>query len=240
MKTTTENFRLFLLPEVEERIRHYVALAGGEVSGLGLAEEVDGGFLVTDVFLPRQECTPGGTELDQEWVAALLVTLEEEGRDSGGLKFWWHSHGNMGVFWSQTDEECIGGLANDNYFLSLVTNKAGDLLARLDLFGPVRVVVDQVPVVVRGRDAGLLEACRREFEERVKELPGPLACSPQLPLRERFGHEDDMFLDHWAAADFNDAGPFLQVEELEALFSEGEITWEEYCKRLKSLEAIHE
>jgi len=235
MKSKTDNFRLFLLPEVEERIRHYVALASGEVSGLGLVEEVDGGFLVTDVFLPRQECTPGGTELDQDWVAALLVTLEEEGRDSGGLKFWWHSHAGMGVFWSQTDEQCIAGLANDNYYISLVTNKAGDVLARLDIFNPLRVTLDEVPVVVRGRDDGLMARCRKEFEERVVELAGPVLRSPLLPLRGRFGCDDDILLDHWAAADFEDPGPFSRVEELETRFAEGEITWEEYCERLHAL-----
>ena len=234
MKTMSEQFRLFLLPEVEERIRHYVALASGEVSGLGLVELVRGGFLVTEVFLPRQDSTPGGTELDQDAVAALMVTLEEAGKDSGELMFWWHSHGNMNAFWSQTDEECIAGLANDNYYISLVTNKAGDMLARLDIFKPVRVTIDQVPVSIRGEDAGLLEQCRKEFADRVTELPGVVAHGRGgFPFQGDFG--DDLLLQHWASADFEDPGTFSHVEELEALFAEGEITWEEYSKRMREL-----
>jgi len=239
MNTKSEKFRLLLLPEVEQRIRHFTALAAGEVSGLGLVDEVDGGFLVTQVFLPRQECTPGGTELDQDWVAALLVTLEEEGIDSGQLRCWYHSHSSLNVFWSPTDEECIAGLVNDNYFLSLVVNKAGDMLARLDIFKPVRVTIDDVPVVVRGRDDRLLEQCRKEFADKVTELPGVVARGIGAPALQG-GFVDDLLLPHWAAGDFEDPGPFSHIEELEALFAEGEITWEEYCKRLKGLEVINE
>ena len=170
MKTKAQRFRLWLLPEVEERIRHYTSLAAGEVSGLGLVEEVDGGFLVTRVFLPRQQCTHGGTELDQKSIAEILVGLEDEGIDSGTLKFWFHSHGNLDVFWSSTDEDCIAGLANDNYFVSLVVNKAGDSLSRLDLFRPVRVTIDNVPIGIRGHDLGLLEVCKAEVEENVTEI----------------------------------------------------------------------
>jgi hypothetical protein len=146
MKITAEDIRLYLLPEVEERMRHYTNLAAGEVSGLGTVEQFDGGFLVTDLFLPKQSCSPGGTELDQESVATLLMELDDAGADAGSLRFWWHSHGSMDVFWSRTDEECIDNLANGDYVLSLVTNKKGHTLARLDIFKPVRVTVDQVPV----------------------------------------------------------------------------------------------
>ena len=238
MKMNSDSFRLFLLPEVEEKIRHYTALAAGEVSGLGLVEEVEGGFLVTRIFLPRQECSPGGTELDQDWVAALLVTLEEEGIDSGKLRCWFHSHSSFNVFWSPTNEECITGLANDNYYISLVVNKAGDMLARLDIFKPVRVTIDSVPVVVRGEDTRLLEQCRTEFAERVTELPGIVAQGRGgSPFRRDFG--DDLFLPHWSAGDFEEPGPFSQVQELEMCFAEGELTWEEYCTRLKELEVMN-
>ena len=229
MKTITEKFRLWLLPEVEERIRHYVSLASGEVSGLGLVDEVEGGFLLTQVFLPRQECTAGGTELDQDWVAALMVTLEEEGIDSGKMKCWYHSHGSLDVFWSNTDHECVAGLANDNYFLSLVVNKAGDMLARLDVFRPVRITIDDVPVAVRSQGSDLLDSCRKEFEDRVKEVPGVLTARfPRLV-------GDDMLLPLWAGDDFADPGPFLHISQLEDAYADGEITWQEYNSRLREM-----
>jgi hypothetical protein len=186
MKITAEDIRFYLLPEVEERMRHYTNLAAGEVSGLGTVEEFDGGFLVTDLFLPKQTCSPGGTDLDQESVATLIMELDQAGKDPGALRFWWHSHGNLDVFWSGTDEQCINNLANGDYVLSLVTNKRGDVLARLDIFRPVRVTLDKVPVSVRSAGESLRERCREEIMQKVENVPVPFALD-RFPRREVLG-----------------------------------------------------
>jgi hypothetical protein len=221
MKITAEDIRLYLLPEVEERMRHYTNLAAGEVSGLGTVEQFDGGFLVTDLFLPKQSCSPGGTELDQESVATLLMELDDAGADAGSLRFWWHSHGSMDVFWSRTDEECIDNLANGDYVLSLVTNKKGHTLARLDIFKPVRVTVDQVPVSVRSTGDALLDACRQEVLDKVENMPIPFG-----PLR--FPQRGPELLSGWG--DVRD-----EMDELEEQFMSGEMTWQEYEDRLREV-----
>ena len=221
MKLTAEDIRLYLLPEVEERIRHYTQLAAGEVSGLGTVEEYDEGFLVTDIFLPKQSCSPGGTELDQESVATLIMELDQAGADAGSLRFWWHSHGSLDVFWSGTDESCINNLANGDYVLSLVTNKRNQLLARLDIFKPVRLTVDHLPVSVRSVGESLRDQCRTEIRQRVENVPVPFA-----PVR------------------FPDRGPELlpgwgevvdEFDELEEQFMAGEMTWQEYEDRLREV-----
>ena len=222
MKLTANDIRLYLLPEVEERIRHYTTLATGEVSGLGTLEEFDGGFLVNDIFLPRQECSPGGTELDQESVATLLLELDNAGTDSGTLRFWWHSHGDLEVFWSHTDEECINNLANGDYVLSLVTNKKGNILARLDIFQPVRLTVDQLPVSVRSTGLTLLDACRQEVQAKVADRPIPFATPGRLIQRE-----PDLFPTWHHVGD--------ELDELEEQFMAGELTWQEYEDRSREV-----
>ncbi|MBM4355533.1 MAG: hypothetical protein FJ109_17380 [Deltaproteobacteria bacterium] len=225
MKLSAEQIRLYLLPEVEERIRHYTRLAAGEVSGLGTVEEFDGGFLVTDLYLPKQACTPAGTELDQEAVATLMLELDNSGKDPGGLRFWWHSHADMNTFWSKTDEQCIENLANGDYVLSLVTNKRGSMLARLDIFRPVRVTLDDIPVGVRTRDLGLLESCRKELLERVNDSPIPFwapGSHPMAPRREVFLTEPT-----------SDLGPVPDIDELDEQYLAGELAWEEYMDRVE-------
>jgi hypothetical protein len=222
MKLTADDIRLYLLPEVEERMRHYTNLAAGEVSGLGTVEQFDGGFLVTDIFLPRQECSQGGTELDQESVATLLMELDNAGQDPGALKFWWHSHGGLDTFWSRTDEECIDNLANGDYLLSLVTNKRGNVLARLDIFKPVRVTIDQVPVSVRSTGVALLDTCRQEIRDNVNNIPFPFAPAINFPARE-----PELF-PHWGEVQDD-------LEELEEQFMAGELTWQEYEERLREV-----
>jgi hypothetical protein len=225
MKIKADAIRLFLLPEVEERIRHYTALAQGEISGLGIIEEDDRGFLVTDLFLPAQSCSNAGTEIDQEAIATLLLELDRSGRDPGALRFWWHSHGTMDTFWSGTDEQCIQNLANGDYVLSLVTNKRGHLLARLDIFQPVRLAVDDIEVAVRARSDGLLDQCRQEVKTRVHEQ---ILTPYLLSGARRSLHVPEPDLDEvWAWGS--------ELSELEELFYGGEITWMEYQERLQEL-----
>lgn len=231
MKIRADHVRLFLLPAVEERMRHYTDLANGEISGLGTIEEFDGGFLVDQVFLPKQSCTPAGTTLDEDAVATLLMEMEAAGEDSGRIRFWFHSHSHHDVFWSQTDEECIEGLANGDYVLSLVTNKRGHTLARLDIFQPVRMTVDDIPVSIRTLDDGLRDICQAEITERVSEAP------LWSPMMQKHPARQGLLLDHWADQ------PFDAVDEMEFLreqFQAGEISSSEYQKCLDELGAFHD
>ena len=221
MRLTNEGIRLYLLPEVEERIRHYTELAAGEVSGLGTVEEFDGGFLVTDIFLPRQSCSAGGTELGQESVATLIMELDQAGVDSGMLRFWFHSHSALDVFWSGTDEQCIDNLANGDYVLSLVTNKKGHLLARLDIFKPVRLTVDHLPVSVRSAGESLREKCRDEISEKVENIPIPFVPT-------RFPQRGPELLPAWGEV-------HSEFDEIEEQFMAGEMTWQEYEDRLREV-----
>ena len=231
-KIRADHLRLFLLPEVEQRIRHYTDLANGEVSGLGTVEEFDGGFLVDDVFLPKQTCSPAGTTLDEDAIATLLLELEATDKDSGRLRFWWHSHAHHDVFWSQTDEECIEGLTNGDYVLSLVTNKRGAMLVRLDIFRPTRITVDNVPVSVRAREDELHERCANDLAESLTEIAGFGRHVVKMPAAER-----GLFDGHWSDS------PLDAVDEMSALrhlYQSGELSYAEYAEHLEELEACHE
>jgi len=221
MKISAEQIRLYLLPEVEERLRHYTRLAPGEVSGLGHVEEVDGGFMVTDLFLPAQSCSSGGTELRAESVATLILTLDGAGVDAGRLRFWWHSHGSLDAFWSLTDEQCISNLANGDYVISLVTNKRGAMLARLDIFRPVRVTIDRLPVSVRQAGDRLLEQCRQELAARVEQV----APAPPFTLitGDQLTDQPDWERERYAG------------DELDELLAAGDLTWADYRERRREV-----
>ena len=234
MKLSAEQVRLFLLPEVEERMRHYTRLVRGEVSGLGLVEEFDGGFLVTDLFLPKQQCNASSTMLCEEAVATLLLELDRSGRDPAQLKFWFHSHGSLPVFWSNKDQECIEDLANGDFLLSLVTNKRGDMLARLDIYKPARVTVDDVLVSVRSRGESLLETCRKEILDRVHDVP--VSRLPVGPM-ERKDRRDSGFLWEDDVEVYSGEDP---LELLEQEMFEGNLTVEEYEHHLAGLEGRYE
>jgi hypothetical protein len=155
----------------------WAGMAQGEVSALGLVEEIldeKTGVLsalrVTDFFLVEQICSSAETDMDPTAIAELLIQLEEAQIDGRQLRCWAHSHGEMGVFWSDTDDECIIGLANGEWLLSLVVNKKHETMMRLDQFHPCHLYVsDVVWEEYYPHREGLAEACLAEFRAKVTE-----------------------------------------------------------------------
>jgi hypothetical protein len=192
MKTKT-GLRVGIHAEAMERIWHWTDLAKGEFSCLGTVE----GTHVTHVQLFDQVCTASSTELDQQALAKFLVTHPRP----EAVRAWIHSHGKLGVFWSEQDEQCIDGLANDTCLISIVVNKARQMKCRVDLWQPVRVTLDDVPVDIVLPDFNLRAECQALFDAHVIEAPlavtsrwSPLMQPPvqkQVPGRMDWPDYDD-------------------------------------------------
>lgn len=161
--------KLFIMPECMKRITYYTEAADGEVSGLGTIKKDEKGLLIIDkVFLLDQECSGADTEIKPEAIHNLMYDLIKIGDDPGRIKFWWHSHDNMNVFWSGTDHECVEGLSNE-FAASLVVNKHGDRLCRLDIYTPIRITLDNVVIKeIIENDIELKEKCVEEVKQKVK------------------------------------------------------------------------
>jgi len=139
---------LFILsPQAAEKLQLYASLCPFEISGLGEIEILPSGFLVRNLFLLKQRCYYTYTELLPDYLARFLISFVERGRDPAKLKLWWHSHADMDVFWSPIDDYTAKGFQND-YMLSLVTNKAGEHLCRLDIYQPLKLTIDRLPVAM--------------------------------------------------------------------------------------------
>ena len=188
MKLSASRPTLFLTPEVDQRIKHWAALATGEMSCLGSTDEVPGGFLVSKVHLLHQKCGHAETEMDHASVARLVAELDAAGEDVSRLRFWQHSHGTLSTFFSSQDEATIRSLANGEWTVALVCNKAGDRQARVDIWWPVHVTLDDLPIEVFHADLGLRTECEREFKERVTEtaaLPSVTGLTARLLAEDR-------------------------------------------------------
>ncbi|NQU06671.1 MAG: hypothetical protein HQ568_11305 [Calditrichaeota bacterium] len=173
-----------------QKIMVWTGIAKGEVSALGLVEEIrdeDTGAVetlrVTDVFLVNQVCNDCETELVPEAVAELMMNLEAQGLPSGKLRCWMHSHADMETFWSGQDDETIKGLANGGYLLSLVVNKLRQSMMRLDMFHPAHIYLEDIVWEVSYPAVkGLAEQCRKEFKDKVVEQPSFLSKSRKHEL----------------------------------------------------------
>jgi hypothetical protein len=227
MKYSSPITQVWLDLAAHEKLWAWTRMAKGEVSMLGLVEDGDGGPVITDVFLMRQTCTAASTDMDQADIARLLFDLGAAGIE-GQLRAWIHSHAEMAVFWSSTDDKCIEGLGGDPYIVSLVVNHKGDVKARIDVFKPIRFVIDDVPVKLRVPDLGLEEPCRAEFMAKVTEVHSFSTLGMGLPGSVLTGTPgNDLF-------GARQRRPFamMDIDEMEAAVYRGEMSVDEYMRAM--------
>ena len=158
-----QNLRVRIDADAMERIWHWTDLATGEFSCLGTVSD---DIIVGSVQLFDHICTSASTELDQDALAKFLVTHPQPER----VRAWIHSHGRLGVFWSQQDEACIDGLANEACLISIVVNKKREFKARVDIWQPLRLTLDDLPLEIRLPDQNLRGECEKAFNAHVVEM----------------------------------------------------------------------
>jgi hypothetical protein len=131
-----KDYQVVLPPEIDAKIMHFVNKCDKEISGLGDAWlDVENKCIrITSAFLLEQECGPAETELDDDSIARALFEAHQDEVQSGNprqLKFWWHSHVNMDVFWSPTDQATMRKLSEHSWFINIVFNKKNERKAAL-------------------------------------------------------------------------------------------------------------
>ncbi|MGB2761947.1 MAG: hypothetical protein WBC21_00155 [Minisyncoccales bacterium] len=159
--------RAFILPEAKQKMDMYIQIAEGEISGLGKARQLGRDFLAEEVFIFEQDSDFSTTELDSQAVSKWLTELVRQGKNPAEIKLWWHSH-DRDVFWSQKDNRTIDGFAN-KWMLSIVGNKRGDYLIRLDLYEPIRLTIDGLSLeIYYPENKTLKEEIEKEIKAKVK------------------------------------------------------------------------
>jgi hypothetical protein len=161
-------------------LRCYVKAVPGELTLLGTAQTnaQRDEIRVDQLLLPYQRSSASHTEVGEEALARLLVEASRRGIDTARIRVWMHSHGEISAFFSSTDDQCIEtAFPQADWVLSLVTNRAGQMKARLSLYRPFRLDVDDLPVSV-GPPGDLEEAIRREVAQKVHQGYGHRAVQP--------------------------------------------------------------
>jgi len=128
---------------VYKKIMHWIDKAPGEVSGLGkVVHDTETNVLrVVDAMLLPQKNTGVSTEIDGQAIAKAMFLTKDS---PGTLRWWWHSHVNMDVFWSGTDVATIKQLGGGGWFLSTVFNKKREMKSAYCQVAPIRMIVDDL------------------------------------------------------------------------------------------------
>jgi len=161
---------IYISPKVNSRIMEYAQSAPEEISGFG---SINKNTNILDKLFPLlpQHCSDGETDMDE----AFLHAFTESGQSST-YDLWWHSHSNMGVFWSPQDESCIKLLGqslcaagnNPRPLISIVVNKQRVYKARIDIFKPINITLETKIQLYYEFPYAEIEKIRTEVKDKVK------------------------------------------------------------------------
>lgn len=143
----------------------------GEVGWLGTVERVgDYRFLVTEVFLPKQEVHSTTTEMQPEHMAEFAIELlDSRGEEVySKLRMWGHSHDTMGLGASGQDDKMLAQLVKDagEVMVAIRTNKKGEITA--DILWPSGLGLEGVEVVKDVPKPDLSDKWDALIKERVQ------------------------------------------------------------------------
>ena len=161
-------------PVALEKMHNYIQLCPEEIGWLGTVNVVNDTYVIEDVLLFKQEVTAATTEIDENSLAQIvndiLVNNPEHGMAiANSLRFWGHSHVNMGVNPSGQDDAQmrVFNTQGVDYFIRGIGNKAGNL--RFDIYHYTKGIayMDVEWTVVQSTDTAMKEAIKTEILEKV-------------------------------------------------------------------------
>ena len=157
------NGEIYISEIAKKKLDSYIRHCDQEISGLGFVDIINNKTIIDDVFIIKQTCTVGSTDIDDD---AESEFLSQNINHIDRIKLWWHSHCNMECFWSTTDKTTIEKFCN-KWMLSIVGNKKGEYLCRLDMYSPFRITIDKIPIIHFHVDGDIDERIKKEIKEKV-------------------------------------------------------------------------
>ena len=155
-----------------------VAYCKDEVGWYGLVDELDGDFLITELFVPEQEVSGVTTDIEPEAMGKLAAEIEAAGKDSSKLRYWGHSHVDMHVRPSVTDEEQIEEyLDHCDWFIRGIHNKKME--SKIDVYNIKYNVIHQccdngrmAPVLSEEDKKDLIQSITKNVTKKIYGYQG--------------------------------------------------------------------
>ena len=121
-----------------------------EVGWLGDVQKLGSDYLINEIFITEQEVSMGTTEMSVEGMAKLcqkLVKREDAEEICNNLKFWGHSHVNMQVEPSGTDDQQMEKFSYNDFFIRGILNKKGEMKFWLYIY-EYGLMIEDVPWMI--------------------------------------------------------------------------------------------
>ena len=154
---------------VYQKVMYWVNKSEYEVSGLGnvVFEPETNTLRVIDAIMLPQKNTGTTTDIEAADVAKAMFKLRNA---PGTLRWWWHSHVNMNVFWSDTDISTIKTLGNGGWFCATVFNKRNETKSAFCQKTPVRLLASDIPTMLASANKELITQWDDEYNKNVENV----------------------------------------------------------------------
>lgn len=162
--------------DILAKVLYWVDTCPMEISGLGTVEIVkypQSGNMpdlfdlcVTDVILLDQQGSAAFTEISAEAITKAMYELRNA---KGQLKWVWHSHVNMNVFWSGTDFDTITSVGAKGWMIASVFNKRHQHRSAFMQGLPVPIMMDYLTIDCAAPELIIdTTQLKSEYEKKVK------------------------------------------------------------------------
>lgn len=176
--------------KVYQKFRSYIENCDEEISGLGKISKKDDIITIEDVKIFPQTTSRAETTMDKKALGKFYDEIVQKGEQLLDWKLWWHSHAKMDTFFSSTDIETIADFDNDlkddNWMLSIVSNHAADLLARLDIYQPIRCTMNKLDWEIDFKDEQIEQDAILEIIQKVNNKV--IIIPPHVDVSKFFKH----------------------------------------------------
>ena len=226
-----------------------------EIGGFLVAKKnKEGDYILSEPEILKQEVTGGTTEMDREAVSDYYVKCSmKHGPD---VRFvWWHSHANMSAFWSGTDTSTMEEYNGGDWAAFLVVNIRQEYKFRVCVWNPIKAHKDI--------DLNIMGLKERTVSKSIRNSVSKLCSKPEVgtissydkiykksdqgnffgysygnygyngytthaveddaPSPITFEDRDDPLVDSYCA----------MLDEINALYTEGTLTFKEWLKQVK-------
>lgn len=135
---------VYMTDEVAEDIQIIVDQVQDEVGWYCCVKKTSSGnYLLYKTILPEQEVNGATCEITAEGQSKIMMDMVENEQDElfNDMKFWGHSHVNMGVFASGQDDIQIKEFCknSEDFFIRGIFNKKGDF--KIDIYDVINKII---------------------------------------------------------------------------------------------------
>lgn len=133
---------------------------GGWITG-----RIGKNIYLEDLLIPQQEAGGSFVNMSGKQIALLRKEYGDKCKKIIGE---WHSHNDMGSFWSFVDEDLIEQVMKPRKIFLFIVSSKGEHKIRIEIRKPFFISVDDLPYLT-DQDAKIIEFLKKEIKNKIKE-----------------------------------------------------------------------